>query len=109
MAKSSEVNLEYLELLRKVSLIEALSTLILFFVAMPLKYAYGYSLAVTVFGTIHGILFTVLLGFLFAAIDKVPISLGLMIGGVIGAIIPFGPFVVDIWLRKLRDSAANRN
>ena len=104
MAKSKEINLEFLELLRKVSFVEAMSTLILFFIAMPLKYLYDIPMAVTIIGSIHGLLFLVLLGFLFMAVDKVPISLPLMIAGVIGAIIPFGPFVVDIWLKKLKGS-----
>lgn len=68
---------------------------------MPLKYMADMPAAVTICGSIHGFLFLVLLGSFIYALDKVPISLGLMIAGILGAILPFGPFVVDVWLKKL--------
>jgi integral membrane protein len=95
---------KFLKTLRTMSFIEGTSTLILFFVAMPLKYVANMPLAVTIFGSIHGLLFLVLIGLFFVALDKVPISLGLMIAGIFGAVIPFGPFVVDRWLKKLEHS-----
>lgn len=73
----------------------------LFFIAMPLKYIWDMPMAVSICGSIHGVLFVILVGFFFVALDKVPISLGLMIAGIFGAIIPGGPFVVDRWLKNL--------
>ena len=51
-----------LPLLRITSLTEAVSFLLLMFVAMPLKYMLGFGLAVQVVGMIHGVLFTILFG-----------------------------------------------
>lgn len=92
---------KFLQLLRKLSLVEGISTLILFFVAMPLKYVADMPMAVTIFGSLHGLLFLALVGCFFIALDKVPVPLMLMVAGIVGAIIPFGPFVVDIWLKRL--------
>jgi len=100
---SENIDLKFLKLLRTVGFIEGVSTLVLFFVAMPLKYLAGMPVAVTVFGSIHGLLFLTLVGFFFVAFDKIPISRGLMIAGIFGAIIPFGPFVVDVWVKRLQE------
>ena len=43
--------------LRRFSLVEGISTLVLFLVAMPLKYVLGYPMAVTYVGWVHGVLF----------------------------------------------------
>ncbi len=94
-------DVKFLSFLRKFSLIEGLSTLTLFFVAMPLKYIYGLPLAVTIFGSLHGLLFLGLVGAFILAKDRVPLTTGLMIAGILGAVIPFGPFVVDRQLKKL--------
>ena len=91
----------FLRFLRALSLIEGCSTLVLFFVAMPLKYMANMPLAVTIFGSLHGILFLLLVGCFFAALDKVPISLSIMLAGIVGAVIPFGPFLVDRRLKRL--------
>lgn len=88
-------------------LAEGTSTLVLFFVAMPLKYYAGMPMAVSIAGGIHGVLFVVLVGLFVLGRKFVPFSTGVMWTGIIGAIIPFGPFVVDVKL--LRMLAADRN
>ena len=95
------LKIPFLRILRRVSVVEGCSTLILFFVAMPLKYWADMPLAVTIVGALHGILFLGLVGLFIVAKDRVPLPLGLMLAGIFGAIIPFGPFVVDRSLRKL--------
>ena len=90
-------------MLRLLSLIEGVSTLILFGIAMPLKYAAGMPLAVTIAGTIHGALFTALAFMLLIAIRKVPISVPVAAAGLAAAVLPGGPFLFD---RKLREHAA---
>ena len=81
--------------LRKIALLEAVSFLLLLFIAMPLKYALDMPLAVKVTGWIHGALFMIfcvaLLQTMLAA--KWPISRSAMV--FIAALIPFGPFVID--------------
>jgi integral membrane protein len=94
-------DVRFLKFLRTFSFVEGVSTLVLFFVAMPLKYLFELPLAVTIVGSLHGLLFVVLVGLFFVALEKVPLSIGLMCAGIFGAVVPFGPFVVDRWLRKL--------
>lgn len=45
-----------LKIFQKVALLEAISTVLLFFVAMPLKYLADMPLAVRIAGTVHGVL-----------------------------------------------------
>ena len=90
----------FFQFLRRFSIIEGISTLVLFFVAMPLKYFADMPIAVTIAGNIHGFLFLGLVALFLVAIRKVPIPLWLAGAGVIGAVFPFGPFVVDHWLKK---------
>ncbi|WP_155798618.1 DUF3817 domain-containing protein [Sorangium cellulosum] len=47
--------------LRLASLVEGTSLLLLLLIAMPLKYGLGLTIAVRVAGTVHGLLFLVLL------------------------------------------------
>jgi integral membrane protein len=87
--------------LRVLSLIEGSSTLVLFFVAMPLKYLAGIPLAVTIAGTIHGALFLAVVAMFLLAIGRVPLGIRLGMAGIAGAVFPFGPFIVDRWLKPL--------
>ncbi|MGH9176172.1 MAG: DUF3817 domain-containing protein [Vicinamibacterales bacterium] len=88
----------FLQRLRLLGLTEGVSTLVLFGVAMPLKYLGGMPLAVTIGGSIHGFLFLALVTMFVRAIKRVPISRRLAGAGIVGAIVPFGPFIVDRWL-----------
>lgn len=92
---------QYLSRLRTLGKIEGTSTLVLFFVAMPLKYLAGYPLAVKIAGSLHGLLFLSLVMMFFNAIDRVPMPRKLALQGVLAAIIPFGPFVLDHKLKQL--------
>ena len=93
----------FLRRLRTLGWVEGTSTLVLFGIAMPLKYLAEMPLAVTVVGSLHGVLFLLLVFTFLVGIRRVPISPGLAAAGVVGAVIPFGPFVVDRWLRELSD------
>jgi integral membrane protein len=75
--------------------VEGISTLVLFGVAMPLKYAAGMPMAVRIAGSIHGFLFVVLVVMFIQAITKVPIPRRLAVLGILAAVVPFGPFVMD--------------
>jgi integral membrane protein len=87
--------------LRRLAIVEGISTLVLFGVAMPLKYLGGMPLAVTVVGSVHGFLFVALVLMLLLAIWKVPISPGLAAAGVAAAIVPGGPFLLERRLARL--------
>lgn len=91
----------FLRALRVLALVEGVSTLLLFFVAMPLKYFAGMPLAVTIVGTIHGGLFVALVVMLLVAVVKVPISYRLAAAGIVAAIVPGGPFVLESRLAKI--------
>lgn len=101
------IDVPFLRRLRILSIIEGISTLVLFGVAMPLKYWAGMPLAVTIVGSLHGILFMGLVAMFLVARWRVPISTGLTVAGIFGAVVPFGPFVVDHWIdRMLRQASA---
>lgn len=100
-------DLVFLRRLRVLGVVEGISTLLLFFVAMPLKYFADLPMAVTIVGSIHGFLFVLLVLALVWGVQRVPLPPRLAAMGAIGAIVPFGPFVVDHWLGKLAKSRAN--
>ncbi|MCR9197301.1 MAG: DUF3817 domain-containing protein [Planctomycetaceae bacterium] len=96
--QESPINTTFLTLVRRLGLIEGTSTLVLFGVAMPLKYLAGMPTAVRIVGSVHGFLFVALALLLLLAVSKVPISRAAAWLGVLAAIVPFGPFVYDRWL-----------
>jgi integral membrane protein len=95
------IDRRFLAKLRRAGMVEGVSTLILFGVAMPLKYLAGMPLAVTIAGSIHGFLFLMLVTLFVMGIKRIPISRRLAAAGVFAAIVPFGPFVVDRWLSRV--------
>ncbi|MCE9567804.1 MAG: DUF3817 domain-containing protein [Planctomycetes bacterium] len=87
---------------RTVGTIEGVSALILFFIAMPLKYVAkipeGEAIVFWV-GLVHGILFTLYAAVTFIAWGKGAITAKLVGMAAVASIVPFGPFVID---RKLK-------
>lgn len=98
MVEAPDINNKFLDRLKLLGRIEGLSTLVLFGVAMPLKYAAGMPMAVSIVGSLHGVLFVALCIVLMLAVTKVPISSKLAFGGMVAAIVPFGPFIYERWL-----------
>ena len=86
--------------LRHIGLVEGTSTLLLFFVAMPLKYFADMPKAVSIVGMIHGVLFTLyVIALIRAALAlKRPFKWSAKV--FIAAIILFGPFVIERGLRR---------
>ena len=84
-----------LQRLRVVGAIEGTSTLLLFFVAMPLKYLADQPMAVSIVGAIHGGLFLLYCATLAHAmkVHKQPVKWAMKF--FVAALLPFGPFVVD--------------
>jgi integral membrane protein len=83
------------KILRVVGLLEGLSLLMLFGIAMPLKYLFREPLAVEVVGMAHGILFIfyILLVLLVGYTKRWKLTnVGL---AMLASIIPFGTFYVD--------------
>ena len=80
---------------------EGVSFLLLLGIAMPLKYMWGKPGAVKVVGWIHGILFMVFCVALLRATLAEKWPLRRAAGVFLAALLPFGPFVIDRWLREL--------
>ena len=95
------MNQPFLKGLIALGLIEGTSTLVLFGIAMPLKYMADMPMAVSIAGAIHGMLFVALVGMFIWGRSAIPLSRKLVGWGIIGAILPFGPFIVDVPLYKM--------
>ena len=80
---------------RLINKIEGYSFIILLFVAMPLKYAFGYPIATKVAGMIHGLLFMMFVYQLIEAMRDVPFSKKEAMYYFILSLIPFGSFYTD--------------
>ena len=89
--------------LRGVGLLEAVSYLLLLFVAMPLKYAWGMPLAVRVIGSVHGGLFVLFCFALWRVMMNTNWPLGRASLVFAASLVPFMPFLID---RRMRAWAA---
>ena len=89
--------------LRIVTLLEAISFLILLFVAMPLKYVWGMPLAVKIVGMAHGVLFVLFCIALYRVMMQTnwPFKRAALL--FIASLLPFVPFFID---RRMRAWAA---
>lgn len=85
---------------RIISLIEGLSFLVLLFIAMPLKYHWGYPEAVSVVGMTHGLLFItyVLLASMVGQRQGWPDRFTFVV--ILAGMLPFGCFVLEKRLKK---------
>ncbi len=81
------------------AILEAVTLLALFGVAMPLKYWAGIPQAVSFMGPIHGLAFMVFLWFVIRSWAEGLINWVGVLRLFIGAFIPFGGFVNERWLR----------
>jgi integral membrane protein len=89
--------------LRQVALVEGVSFLLLLGVAMPLKYLAHLPQAVKWTGWAHGILFVIFGVALLQAMLVAKWSIGRAAMVFIGALLPFGPFVLD---RRMKEYEA---
>ncbi len=87
-------------LLRRLTLIEGVSFLLLLFIAMPLKYLAGMPVAVKVFGWTHGLLFVAFCFTLLQTMLNMNWSFKRAATVFIASLLPFGPFVLD---RRMRE------
>jgi integral membrane protein len=101
---TANIDSQYLNRLRLLSMVEGTSTLLLFGIAMPLKYFASMPMAVKIVGSLHGLLFVCLAIAFLLAIWRVPISKKLAAAGLVAAVLPFGPFLFDRWLVDLRNA-----
>ena len=94
----------FLKLLIVMCLVEGISTLVLFGVAMPMKYYAGRPEWVSVVGSLHGLLFLLVVAMFLVGKWLIPLTGRLTALGLVGAIFPLVPFWVDVLLlRVLRE------
>ncbi len=89
--------------LMRAAILEALTLLALFGVAMPLKYLADVPQAVSVTGPIHGLAFMIFLWFVIRSWAEGLIDWTGALRLFIGAFIPFGGFLNERWLRRQMD------
>ncbi len=93
---------DVLDYFRLIGFIEGLSYLALLFIAMPLKYMYGYPEAVKAVGMAHGVLFILFVVLLAGAAQKYRFSLSNSILFFVASLIPFGTFFTDKKLKEIK-------
>jgi integral membrane protein len=86
--------------LRLIGIAEGFSFLILLLIAMPLKYMFGFPLAVKYVGWAHGLLFILYIIAVFAAIRAMKWGFKGVVVAMIASLLPAGTFVLDRSLRK---------
>jgi integral membrane protein len=90
-----------LALFRKVALVEGVTTLALFFVAMPMKYLAGDPRLVPPIGMIHGIAFLVYLAGMVVALRGRGVTAAGWTRTTAASFFPFGTFLNDGFLKSL--------
>ncbi len=81
-------------------MLEGLSTVVLFFIAMPLKYFAGMESAIKYPGWIHGLLFILYLIMLINVAVKYNWKIGRIAAFFFASLIPLAPFFVERKLKK---------
>lgn len=97
---NSTEQLKALNLLMLVGYLEGTSFLLLLGIAMPLKYMMGIPEGVRYIGMAHGILFIAYVVILMNTSNKVKMPVWAMPLGVLGSLLPFGPFVFHAMLKN---------
>lgn len=89
-------------LFRAVALVEGLTTLALFFVAMPIKYTTGDASWVKVMGPVHGYAFVAYLIMMGVALNGRDWSTTAWVRTTLASFFPFGTFLNDPYLKRLK-------
>lgn len=85
---------------RKIALAEGVSFLVLLFIAMPLKYFADMPMAVTIAGSIHGLLFVCFIILAYQVKESFKKNNKWLFKAFLASVIPFGTFVMDREWRK---------
>ncbi len=92
---------ESIQKLIKISIVEGISLILLLFVAVPLKYIWGYKIATIIMGSIHGVLWLTFLYVLNEARKKNNFDKKLVIELIILSVVPFGFILIERKLKRL--------
>ena len=85
---------------RIIALLEGISYVLLLFIAVPIKYAYGEALYVKILGMPHGLLFLVYILLTIVLIFKNNWIRNNFFYVIVASVVPFGTFVMDFKFRK---------
>lgn len=85
---------------RKIGLAEGVSFLVLLFIAMPLKYFAGMPMAVTIAGSVHGLLFVSFVILAYQVKESFKKNNTWLFKAFLASVLPFGTFVMDREWRK---------
>ncbi len=80
---------------RNIALAEGISFLALLLIAMPLKYFANLPMAVTIMGSIHGILFVAFMIFAWEVRNEYKKDMKWLLLAFLASILPFGTFYMD--------------
>ena len=92
---------------RIAAIAEGISFLVLLGIAMPLKYFAKIPIAVTIAGSIHGLLFITFIRLAWEVKNKYNKSGGWIGKAFLASILPFGTFVMDTRQWKKEEAAVN--
>lgn len=84
-----------LKLFRTLAILEGISTIFLFCVAMPYRHFTGYKPIVSHTGQIHGVLFVAYLVLLYFVYQDYKLSVKQVIFSLIASVPPFGTFIAE--------------
>ncbi len=93
-----------LRLFRYIALIEGVTTLALFLVAMPMKYWLGDPRLVPPVGMTHGIAFLAYLAAMLVCLPGKGLSIWGWIRTFIASLFPFGTFINDPYIRRMEQA-----
>lgn len=85
---------------RTISLLEGISFVVLLFIAMPLKYYFGYPMAVKLVGWLHGLLFIAYFILMFGAMAVTEWGWLKKNAVLLASLVPFMPFFLERSLKK---------
>lgn len=89
-----------MQIFKWVSRFEGVTTLMLFLVAMPMKYAFGNDMLIAPFGQLHGaafVLYIIVMAIAFAVHRIGPMG---WLRSFVASLFPFGTFINDPWVER---------
>lgn len=89
-----------MRLFRVVSLFEGVTTLLLFLVAMPLKYGFGNDALIRPFGQLHGAAFVAYILVMVVVFGIYRLRPLAWLRSFVAALFPFGTFLNDPWVKR---------
>lgn len=92
-----------IRIFRYVALLEGVTTLALFLVAMPAKYWFGSAHLVPPFGMIHGMAWIIYIVMMFPALWVARAGAWGWLRTFAASLVPFGTFINDVYLKQMQE------